>query len=296
MMDIEEQERALARQAYRSTRDAQASGSAPVAGTTTMSGERHARSGMTVLITGATAGIGAACARRFALHGARLVLVGRRAHRLDTLAHELGKLVPIHTLELDIRNRSAVQQELAELPAEFATLDVLVNNAGIALGLEPAQRSDLDDWVATVETNIMGLLYCTHAVLPGMVARNKGHIINLGSVAGSYPYPGGHVYCGTKAFVHQFSLAMRADLLGTKVHVTSIEPGKVQSELAQVRFKGNAARAAAVYADTEPMTPDDIADVIHWCVTRPAHANINSIELMPVDQAFNPLAVHRARI
>jgi 3-hydroxy acid dehydrogenase/malonic semialdehyde reductase len=231
---------------------------------------RRSLSGTTVLITGATAGIGAACARRFAAHGARLVLVGRRANRLDGLRQELAEVAPVHTLRLDIRDRSAVAQGLADLPVEFGTLDVLINNAGIALGLEAAQRADLDDWTTTVNTNVMGLLYCTHAALPGMVARNRGHIVNLGSVAGSYPYPGGHVYCGTKAFIHQFSLALRADLLGTKVH-------------------------AAVYADTEPMTPDDIAEVIHWCVTRPAHLNINTIELMPTDHAFNPLAVHRRR-
>jgi NADP-dependent 3-hydroxy acid dehydrogenase YdfG len=267
----------------------------PVATAEAKVGEGRSLSGMTALITGATAGIGAACARRFAAHGARLVLVGRRASRLDVLRHELGELAPLHTLELDIRDRPAVMRELADLPSEFGAPDVLINNAGIALGLEPAQRSELDDWAATVDTNIMGLLYCTHAVLPGMVARNRGHIVNLGSVAGSYPYPGGNVYCGTKAFIHQFSLALRADLLGTKVHVTCIEPGKVESELAQVRFKGDAAKAAAVYANTDPMTPDDIAEVIHWCITRPAHLNINTIELMPVDQAFNPLAVHRVR-
>lgn len=252
-------------------------------------------SGTTALITGATAGIGAACARRFAAHGARLVLVGRRANRLARLRQELGDTASIHTLELDIRDRCAVVQGLADLPSGFGALDVLVNNAGIALGLEPAQRGDLNDWAAIVDTNIMGLLHCTHAALPGMVARNRGHIVNLGSVAGSYPYPGGNVYCGTKAFIHQFSLALRADLLGTKVHVTCIEPGKVESELAHVRFKGDAAKAAAVYVDTNPMTPDDIAEVIHWCVSRPVHLNINTIELMPVDQAFNPLAVHRMR-
>jgi 3-hydroxy acid dehydrogenase/malonic semialdehyde reductase len=256
---------------------------------------RRSLSGTTVLITGATAGIGAACARRFAAHGARLVLVGRRADRLDGLRQELAEAAPVYTLPLDIRDRCAVAKGLADLPAEFGTLDVLINNAGIALGLEAAQNAELDDWTATVNTNIMGLLYCTHAALPGMVARNRGHIVNLGSVAGSYPYPGGHVYCGTKAFIHQFSLALRADLLGTKVHVTCIEPGKVASEIAEVRFKGDAVKAAAVYADTEPMTPDDIAEVIHWCVTRPAHLNINTIELMPADQAFNPLAVHRRR-
>ena len=305
-MNHEGQERAPAAQSHLSASGAHASGLAPFASMDAMPSERQARSRrpgerqalsrMTALITGATSGIGAACARRFASHGARLVLVGRRAHRLEALAEELGKITPIHTIELDIRDRRAVQHEFTELPAEFAGLDVLVNNAGVARGLEPAQRADLDDWVTTVETNVMGLLYWTHAVLPGMVARNKGHIINVGSVAGSYPYPGGHVYCGTKAFVHQFSLAMRSDLLGTKVHVTCIEPGKVQSEFAHVRFKDNPARAAAVYADTEPLTPGDIAEVIHWCVTRPTHVNINNIELMPADQAFNPLAVVRRGI
>ncbi|WP_407154764.1 SDR family NAD(P)-dependent oxidoreductase [Bradyrhizobium sp. STM 3557] len=294
-MDLEEWERVRAQQTHIPVGHNQAIGLTPIASTEASLDERNSLAGTTALITGATAGIGAACARRFASHGARLVLVGRRAHRLGPLQHELGKLVPVHTIELDIRDRSAVQQRIADLPAEFARLDVLVNNAGVALGLDPAQCGDLDDWMTTVETNIMGLLYCTHAVLPGMVSRKKGHIINMGSVAGSYPYPGGNVYCGTKAFIHQFSLALRADLLGTKVRVTCIEPGKVQSELAHVRFKGDAAKAAAVYADTDPMIPDDIAEVIHWCVTRPAHTNINSIELMPVDQAFNPLAVHRVR-
>jgi len=291
-MDFEETEFLRERPAPTPIRN---SATKPAATTEANAGEGRSLSGATALITGATAGIGAACARRLAAHGARLVLVGRRASRLDDLRHELGERVPIHTVELDIRDRHAVMREFSDLPSEFGAPDVLINNAGIALGLEPAQRSDLDDWAATVDTNIMGLLYCTHAVLPGMVARNRGHIVNLGSVAGSYPYPGGNVYCGTKAFIHQFSLALRADLLGTKVHVTCIEPGKVESELAQVRFKGDAAKAAAVYADTEPMTPDDIAEVIHWCISRPAHLNINTIELMPVDQAFNPLAVHRVR-
>jgi 3-hydroxy acid dehydrogenase/malonic semialdehyde reductase len=163
----------------------------------TRADEDHSLSGTTALITGATAGIGAACARRFAAHGARLVLVGRRADRLDDLRDELGKFAPIHTLKLDIRDRCTVMQEISDLPTEFRTLDVLINNAGVALGLEGAQTSELDDWAVTVETNIMGLLYCTHAALPGMVARNRGHIVNLGSVAGSYPYPGGNVYCGT---------------------------------------------------------------------------------------------------
>ena len=198
-------------------------------------------------------------------------------------------------MALDVRDGDAVARAIAGLPPDVAAIDLLVNNAGLALGLEPAHEASLDDWNQMIDTNCKGLMTVTRAVLPGMVARNRGHIVNLGSVAGSYPYPGGHVYCGTKAFIHQFSLALRADLLGTRVHVTCIEPGKVMSEIAEVRFKGDAARAAAVYADTEPMTPDDIAEVIHWCVTRPAHLNVNTIELMPADQAFNPLAVHRRR-
>jgi NADP-dependent 3-hydroxy acid dehydrogenase YdfG len=294
-MDLEEQEFRDQHQARTSGRQSTTDASRPKMTSETRADEDRSLSGTTALITGATAGIGAACARRFAAHGARLVLVGRRADRLDHLRHELGELAPVHTLKLDIRDRCAVMQELCDLPAEFRALDVLVNNAGVALGLEGAQMSELDDWAVTVETNIMGLLYCTRAALPRMVARNRGHVVNLGSVAGSYPYPGGNVYCGTKAFIHQFSLALRADLLGTKVRVTCIEPGKVESELSQVRFKGDMAKAAAVYADTEPMTPDDIAEVIHWCVTRPAHVNINTVELMPTDQAFNPLAVHRVR-
>jgi 3-hydroxy acid dehydrogenase / malonic semialdehyde reductase len=294
-MNFEESGFTHERQVRTPIRQSMTDASKPVTTTEAKAGEGRSLSGTTALITGATAGIGAACARRFAAEGARLVLVGRRANRLDCLRRDLSEFAPIHTLELDIRDRHAVIRGLADLPSEFRALDVLINNAGVALGLEPAQRSELDDWVVTVETNIMGLLHCTHTALPGMVARDRGHIVNLGSVAGSYPYPGGNVYCGTKAFIHQFSLALRADLLGTKVHVTCIEPGKVESELAHIRFKGDMAKAAAVYADTEPMTPDDIAEVIHWCVTRPAHVNINTIELMPVDQAFNPLAVHRVR-
>ncbi|HLI12800.1 MAG TPA: SDR family oxidoreductase [Alphaproteobacteria bacterium] len=250
----------------------------------------------TVLITGATAGIGAACARRFVAPGAHLVLTGRRAERLDETKRRLeaaGKDVKVHTLALDMRDRRAVERMIETLPSEFGEIDVLVNNAGLALGLEPAHRVALDDWEAMVDTNIKGLICCTRAVLPGMVERNRGHIVNLGSVAGTYPYPGGNVYGGTKAFVHQFSLALRSDLLGTNVRVTCIEPGMVETEFAQVRFKGDRTKAAQTYAGMQPMTADDIADVIHWCVSRPAHLNINTIELMPVAQAFNAFAVAR---
>ena len=247
----------------------------------------------TVFITGVTAGIGAACARRFAAKGARLVVTGRRQERLAAVARELASRTRVHSLVLDVRDRQAVERAIAALPAEFAAIDVLINNAGLALGLEPAHQVALEDWETMIDTNIKGLVYCTRAILPGMVARDRGHVVNLGSVAGSYPYPGGNVYCGTKAFVHQFSLALRSDLLGTKVRVTCIEPGMVETEFAQVRFRGDAARAKQVYAGLKPMTTEDIAETIAWCVSRPEHLNINTIELMPIAQAFGPFAIKR---
>lgn len=247
----------------------------------------------TVFITGVTAGIGAACARRFAAEGARLVVTGRRRERLDAIVRELTARTAVHSLVLDVRDRHAVERAVGSLPADFAAIDVLINNAGLALGLEPAHRVALEDWETMIDTNIKGLIYCTRAILPAMVTRDRGHIVNLGSTAGTYPYPGGNVYCGSKAFVHQFSLALRSDLLGTKVRVTCIEPGMVETEFAQVRFKGDAARAKQVYAGMQPMTADDIADVIQWCVTRPWHLNVNTLELMPVSQAFGPTLVKR---
>jgi len=248
---------------------------------------------MIVLVTGATAGFGAAIARCFAGAGARVVAVGRRAERLETLRAELG--APLLPVQLDVSDRRAVEQTLGNLPAAFAAVDVLVNNAGLALGLEPAQRTRLDDWDAMVDTNVKGLLYCTHALLPGMVARNRGHIINLGSVAGEHPYPGGNVYGATKAFVRQFSLNLRADLLGTAIRVTVVEPGLVGgTEFSRVRFHGDPEQAAAVYAGTEPLTAADVADTVHWVATRPPHFNVNEVSLMPVDQAFGPLAIKRS--
>lgn len=247
----------------------------------------------TVFITGVTAGIGAACARRFAAEGARLVVTGRRRERLDAIVRELAARTAVHSLVLDVRDRHAVERAVGSLPADFAAIDVLINNAGLALGLEPAHRVALEDWETMIDTNIKGLIYCTRAILPAMVTRDRGHIVNLGSTAGTYPYPGGNVYCGSKAFVHQFSLALRSDLLGTKVRVTCIEPGMVETEFAQVRFKGDAARAKQVYAGMQPMSADDIADVIQWCVTRPWHLNVNTLELMPVSQAFGPTLVKR---
>jgi 3-hydroxy acid dehydrogenase/malonic semialdehyde reductase len=247
---------------------------------------------MIILVTGATAGFGAAIARRFAADGARIIAAGRRRERLDALATELGP-DRIHPLVLDVRDRAAVEAAIAGLPAEFADIDLLVNNAGLALGLTPAPQADLDDWETMVDTNVKGLMYLTRAVLPGMVARNRGQIVNLGSIAATYPYPGGNVYGATKAFVRQFSLNLRADLLGTKIRVTDIEPGLVGgTEFSAVRF-GDAQKAAKLYEGADALTPEDIAEAVHWVATLPARVNINAIEMMPVTQAFAPLAVHR---
>jgi NADP-dependent 3-hydroxy acid dehydrogenase YdfG len=244
-------------------------------------------------ITGATSGFGAACARLFAANGWQLVLCGRRQERLDALRAELVATVPVHAFPLDVRDEAAINAAVAALPAEFAGIDLLVNNAGLALGLEPAHRCDMEDWQRMVDTNIKGLMYCTRAVLPGMVARNRGHVVNIGSVAGTYPYPGGNVYGATKAFVKQFSLNLRADLLGTRVRVTNIEPGLAESEFSLVRFKGDDTKAAKTYEGTQPLRPEDIADIVYWAATRPAHVNLNSVEVMPVCQAFAPLAISR---
>jgi 3-hydroxy acid dehydrogenase/malonic semialdehyde reductase len=247
---------------------------------------------MIALVTGATAGFGALLARRWVSEGKRVIGVGRRLDRLTALHQELGER--FHPLALDVREREQVEAGFAGLPAPFAEVDVLVNNAGLALGLEPAQKAKLSDWDTVVETNIQGLLYCTRALLPGMVARNRGHIVNLGSIAGEFPYPGGNVYGATKAFVHQFSLNLRADLQGTRVRVTNIEPGLVGgTEFSTVRFGGDAARAAQVYQGAEPLTPEDVVEVVQWVTSRPPHVNINVVSLMPVGQSFGPLPVQR---
>ncbi|HEY0525795.1 MAG TPA: SDR family NAD(P)-dependent oxidoreductase [Stellaceae bacterium] len=260
-----------------------------------MSQQQHKYQPKIVFVTGATAGFGAAIARRFAAEdpGVRIVAVGRRRERLDALRGELGadRVLP---LALDVTDRGAVERAVASLPPSFAAVDVLVNNAGLALGLEPAQRANLDDWDSMVDTNVKGLMYVTHALLPGMVERNRGHVVNLGSTAGEFPYPGGNVYGATKAFVRQFSLNLRADLLGTAVRVTDIEPGLVGgTEFSNVRFKGDDAKAASIYAGVETLTPEDIADAVHWVATRPARVNVNTLQVMPVSQAFAPLAIKR---
>jgi len=246
---------------------------------------------MTIFITGASAGFGKACAKRFAAAGAKLVLAARRIELLEKLKTELP--VPVHIISLDVRDRSRVEETIAELPIEFSEIDVLINNAGLALGLEPANMTDLDDWDIMVDTNIKGLLYCTRLLLPGMVERNRGHIINLGSVAGTYPYPGGNVYGATKAFVRQFSLNLRADLLGTKIRVTDVEPGLAETEFSVVRFKGDYERAKKFYAGTEPITAEDIGEIVFWISTMPGHLNINRIEVMPVCQSFGAFSFDR---
>jgi NADP-dependent 3-hydroxy acid dehydrogenase YdfG len=247
----------------------------------------------TVLITGATAGFGEACARSLAREGYRLVLTGRRTERLEKLKAELQGRCPIYTICLDVRDRAGVEKSLATLPSPFDAIDVLINNAGLALGLEPAHRADLDEWEAMVDTNIKGLMTVTRVLLPGMVERNRGHIINLGSIAGTFPYPGGNVYGATKAFVEQFSRNLRADLLGTNVRVTVIEPGLARTEFSLVRFKGDQAKADAVYRGCKPLGAEDIAAIVSWVVSVPEHVNINVVEVMPTCQAWGPLAVYK---
>lgn len=241
-------------------------------------------------VTGATSGFGRAIAERFANDGARVVITGRRADRLDQLARALGARA--HPILLDVRDRRAVEAAVAGLPGAFAEVDVLVNNAGLALGLEPAQRASLDEWDTMIDTNCRALVTCTRTLLPGMVARRRGHVVNIGSVAASYPYPGGNVYGATKAFVHQFSQNLKADLLGTGLRVTVLEPGMADTEFSLVRLKDQG-KAKAVYQGMQPLTAEDIAETVAWCVTRPPHFNVNVIEMMPTDQAFSAFSVHR---
>jgi NADP-dependent 3-hydroxy acid dehydrogenase YdfG len=220
-----------------------------------------------------------------------VILTGRRRARLDELVAELGDRALACCF--DVRDRAAVDAALDGLAQPWADIDVLVNNAGLALGLGPAWEAKLEDWETMIDTNIRGLLYCTRKLLPGMVSRGRGHVINISSVAASWPYPGGHVYGATKAFVTQFSLSLRADLVGKPVRVTSIEPGLSETEFSLVRFKQDEGRAAAPYRGVEPLTADDIAESVVWAASVPRHVNINRIELMPTMQAFGPFKVHR---
>ena len=249
--------------------------------------------GKTVFITGASAGFGAACARMFATDGNRLILTARRVDPLIKLQEELSECADVHIIPLDVSDRGAVQGAVDGLPERFRAIDILINNAGLALGLEPAHQVDLDDWEKMVDTNIKGVMYCTRFVLPGMVDRNCGHIINISSTAGAWPYPGGNVYGGTKAFVTQFSRNLRCDRLGTRVRVTCIQPGMAETEFSKVRFKGNDELAAGVYKGTEPLTASDIAETVRWITSQPPHVNVNTLELMSIDQSWGPFAIHR---
>lgn len=247
----------------------------------------------TILVTGATAGFGAAFARRFVRDGHRVIATGRRVERLKALAEELGPA--LLAAPLDMTDTKAIAEFLPSLPEDWRRIDVLVNNAGLALGLGPAWESSLEDWDRMIATNVTGLVHLTRAVLPQMVERNDGLILNLGSVAGDYSYPGGNVYGGTKAFVLQFSLNLRSDLAGLHVRVTNIEPGMVTgSEFSKVRFGGDEAKAATVYAGTQSLTPEDIAETAAWIVSLPPHVNIDRIELMPTCQAGGGFVVKRA--
>jgi 3-hydroxy acid dehydrogenase/malonic semialdehyde reductase len=246
----------------------------------------------TAFVTGATSGFGEAITRRFVTEGWNVVAAGRRRERLDALCIDLGRAV--HPLVLDVRDRDAVLAAAADLPPEFAPVKVLVANAGRALGRGPADRADRDGGGTMVDTNIKGVMYTVRALLPQMVAAGGGHVVTIGSVAGSYPYPGGNVYGATKAFVAQLALNLRADLVGKGIRVTDIEPGLAETEFSVVRFKGDAAAAARVYEGTQPILPDDIAESVWWAVTRPAHININRIEIMASCQAFGPFQVVRS--
>lgn len=233
-----------------------------------------------VCVTGATSGIGRATVERFVKEGWEAVALGRREERLAALAAEHpGR---IRTVRLDVRSRGDVENAFNDMGA----IDVLVNNAGLALGLEPAQECSLDDWDTMVDTNIKGLLYCTRAALPGMVARKAGHVVNLGSIAGTYAYPGSNVYGASKGFVLQFSRGLRCDLHGTGVRVTDIEPGLLESEFSDVRFKGDASRFENLYTNAHPLRPEDVADAIWWVATRPAHVNVSQVEIMPTTQSL----------
>ncbi|WP_448229002.1 SDR family NAD(P)-dependent oxidoreductase [Pseudoxanthomonas mexicana] len=245
----------------------------------------------TALITGATSGFGAAAVRRFVAAGWRVIATGRRADRLQVLVDELGA-DKVHPAAFDIRDEAALDAALDALPAAFRDIDLLVNNAGLALGTAPAQQASLDDWRTMIETNVLALVTVTRRLLPLLVER-KGAIINIGSIAGSYPYPGGNTYGGTKAFVRQFSLGLRSDLHGTGVRVTDIEPGMAETEFTLVRTHGDQAASDKLYAGAQPMTADDIAEQIFYVATLPPHLNINRLEIMPVSQSFAGFQVHR---
>lgn len=247
----------------------------------------------TVFITGASSGIGLATARLFAARGARLLLAARRQEKLESERTSLTGAADVHTLPLDVSDPVAVERSIATLPKEWQPIDILINNAGLSRGLDKLHEGKRQDWEEMIDTNVKGLLYVTRAVVPGMVERGRGHIVNIGSTAGRLTYPNGAVYCATKAAERSITEGLREDLLGTPLRVTTIDPGMVETEFSEVRFRGDKARAAKVYENITPLTPDDVADAILYAVTRPAHVNISEVLLTPVAQA-NSLLFHRS--
>ncbi|SEQ45028.1 3-hydroxy acid dehydrogenase / malonic semialdehyde reductase [Rosenbergiella nectarea] len=248
---------------------------------------------MIILVTGVTSGFGEAITKHFIKQGHKVIGTGRREERLQALKNQLGD--DFYPLVLDVRDYSAIAQQLSSLPNAWQEIDVVVNNAGLALGLGHAQEADPKDWETMVDTNTKGVMYVSRAVLPAMVKRNKGHIINIGSTAGNWPYEGGNVYGATKAFVRQFSLNLRTDLHGTAVRVTNIEPGLVGgTEFSTIRFKGDNDKAANVYQGTQALTPEDVTEAVYWVATLPAHVNINTLEMMPVSQSYAGLRVDKS--
>lgn len=247
---------------------------------------------MIILVTGATSGFGESITRRFVSQGHKVIATGRREARLKNLKDELGaNVLPI---PLDVRDREAIETMLTTIPEEWRAIDVLVNNAGLALGMEPAHKANVGDWETMIDTNTKGLVFMTRAVLPGMVERNRGHVVNIGSTAGNWPYAGGNVYGATKAFVRQFSLNLRTDLHGTAIRVTDIEPGLVGgTEFSNVRFKGNNDKVEQTYQNTHALSAEDVCEAVWWVANLPAHVNINTLEMMPVSQTYAGLSVHR---
>jgi NADP-dependent 3-hydroxy acid dehydrogenase YdfG len=248
----------------------------------------------TVLITGASSGFGKACAQRFAQSGYRLILLARRADRLEELAAQLAAQCEVCVLAVDITDTPALEHSLNSLNKPFTNVDILINNAGLALGLSAADEAELSDWQTMIATNVTALVTMTRLILPSMVAQNSGHIINIGSTAGHWPYPGGNVYGASKAFVQMFSRELRADLLGKKIKVSNIDPGMAETEFSLVRFNQAQEKADKVYEGTTPLSAEDIADIIHWVCNTPAHVNINTLEVTPLCQAWGPLKVDRS--
>jgi 3-hydroxy acid dehydrogenase / malonic semialdehyde reductase len=246
---------------------------------------------LVVLVTGSSSGIGLACARVFAQAGAKIILSARRSDRLEALSQELQKefSTDIYILPMDVTQRSQVEAQLNSLPENWSKIDILINNAGLSRGLDKLYEGDIQDWEEMIDTNVKGLLYVTRSVVPGMVERGRGHVINIGSLAGHQTYPKGNVYCGTKVAVRAISEGLKQDLLGTPLRVTSVDPGLVETEFSKVRFRGDEDRAEGVYQGLTPLTPEDVADTVFYCATRPPHVNISEVLMMPTDQSGSTL-------